>query len=392
MTHMRDRLLRARIAKSSKSVLLLGPRQVGKSTLCRSLGADLFVDLADESEFLSYTKDPSRLKREADALSGRVLVVVDEVQRVPSLLNTVQSIADRSQGKVKFVLTGSSARKLKRGGANLLPGRIILEHMDPLSVLEIEGAVDLERGLRVGMLPGMYWGEEDVERVLGTYAEVYLREEIQAEAATRNLGGYARFLDVVAAASGQWINYSKLSSDIEVPKETVRRFVQLLDDTLLVFRLPPFQPGARTSRRIVQRERVLLFDVGVRNALLGLHRSALGADQVGSVFEQWVALQVFYLNHALDKGWKLSAYRTEAGAEVDLVVETPKRTIALEIKSGRQVHAADTRGLLSLAEVAGNRRPLDKWLLFRGDRPQRFPNGVEVLPVLNGLRRLSEID
>jgi predicted AAA+ superfamily ATPase len=142
----------------------------------------------------------------------------------------------------------------------------------------------------------------------------------------------------------------------------------------------------------VQRERVLLFDVGVRNALLGLHRSALGADQVGSVFEQWVALQVFYLNHALNKGWKLSAYRTEAGAEVDLVVETPKRTIALEIKSGRQVHAADTRGLLSLAEVAGNRRPLDKWLLFRGDRPQRFPNGVEVLPVLDGLRRLAEVD
>lgn len=392
MTHMRDRLLRARIAKSSKSVLLLGPRQVGKSTLCRSLGADLFVDLADESEFLSYTKDPARLKRECGALSGRVLVVVDEVQRVPSLLNTVQSIVDRSQATVKFVLTGSSARKLKRGGANLLPGRIILEHMDPLSVLEIEGAVDLERALRVGMLPGIYWAEEDVERVLGTYAEVYLREEIQAEAATRNLGGYARFLDVVAAASGQWINYSKLSSDIEVPKETVRRFVQLLDDTLLVFRLPAFQPGTRTSRRIVQRERVLLFDVGVRNALLGLHRSALGADQIGGVFEQWVALQVFYLNHALDKGWKLSAYRTEAGAEVDLVVETPKRTIALEIKSGRQVHAADTRGLLSLAEVAGDRRPLDKWLLFRGDRPQRFPNGVEVLPVLHGLRRLAEVD
>ena len=112
------------------------------------------------------------------------------------------------------------------------------------------------------MLPGIYWGDDEAADILGTYGEVY-REEIQAEAATRNLGGYARFLDTIALASGQWLNYSKLSSDVEVPKETVRRFVQLLDDTLLAHRLPPFRPARSTSRRLVQRERVLLFDVGV---------------------------------------------------------------------------------------------------------------------------------
>jgi len=371
------------------NVLLLGPRQVGKSTLCRSLGAALYVDLADEASFLGYAKDPARLRREVEALPPRSLVVVDEVQRVPSLLNTVQSLVDRAGRTVRFVLTGSSARKLRRGGANLLPGRIILEHLDPLSVLET-GDVDWDRALRLGMLPGIYWGDDEAAEVLGTYGQVYLREEIQAEAATRNLGGYARFLDTIALASGQWVNYSKLSSDVEVPKETVRRFVQLLDDTLLARRLPPFRLARSTSRRLVQRERVLLFDVGVRNALLGLHRHPLGPDQVGAIFEQWTMLQVVYLNHALRKGWKLSTYRTEAGAEVDLVVERANDVVAIEIKAGRQVTPADTRGLLSLAELTGRRCPLALWVAFRGERPQRFDSGVEALPVMDALRRLAE--
>src|SRR5438093_44585 len=310
---MRDRVVAGRLATTKSNVLLLGPRQVGKSTICRNLRAQVYVDLADEAEFLGYAKDPARLRREVDALPPGSLVVVDEVQRVPALLNTVQSLTDRRGRGVRFVLTGSSARKLRRGGANLLPGRVILEHLDPLTVLET-GDVDWDRALRLGMLPGIYWGDDEAVGVLGTYGEVYLRDEIRAEAATRNLGGYARFLDTIALASGQWINYSKLSADAEVPKETVRRFVQLLDDTLLAHRLPPFRPSRSTSRRLVQRERVLLFDVGVRNALLGLHRRPLGPDQMGAIFEQWTMLQVIYLNHALRRGWKLSTYRTEGAA------------------------------------------------------------------------------
>src|SRR5437867_9699609 len=230
---MRDRVVAGRLATTKSNVLLLGPRQVGKSTICRNLRAQVYVDLADEAEFLGYAKDPARLRREVDALPPGSLVVVDEVQRVPALLNTVQSLADRRSRGVRFVLTGSSARKLRRGGANMLPGRVILEHLDPLTVLETGDDVDWDRALRLGMLPGIYWGDDEAVEVLGTYGEVYLREEIQAEAATRNLGGYGRFLDTIALASGQWINYSKLSSDVEVPKETVRRFGQLLDDTLL---------------------------------------------------------------------------------------------------------------------------------------------------------------
>src|SRR5436190_2232041 len=293
---MRDRVVAGRLATTKSNVLLLGPRQVGKSTICRHLRAQVYVDLADEAEFLGYAKDPARLRREVDALPPGSLVVVDEVQRVPAPLNTVQSLADRRGRGVRFVLTGSSARKFRRGGANLLPGRVILEHLDPLTVLET-GDVDWDRALRLGMLPGIYWGDDEAVEVLGTYGEVYLREEIQAEAATRNLGGYGRFLDTIALASGQWVNYSKLSSDVDV--------------------------------------------------------------------------------------------RTEAGAEVDMVVERARDVVAIEIKAARQVTPADTKGLLSLAGLVGRRRPIALWLVFRGERAQRFDSGVEALPVLDALRRLA---
>ncbi len=150
---MRDRLLASRIRAGTKGVLLLGPRQVGKSTICRALGADLYIDLADERQFLDHAKIPGLLRGMVEALDEPGLVIIDEVQRVPSLLNSVQSIADR--GSRRFVLTGFSVRKLRRGGANLLPGRVVLEKLDPLSVLELPQPLDLDRALQVGMLPGI---------------------------------------------------------------------------------------------------------------------------------------------------------------------------------------------------------------------------------------------
>jgi uncharacterized protein len=392
MAYVRDRLMARRLAVGKTSVLLLGPRQVGKSTLCRALEPALYVDLADEREFLSFAKDPALLARQVGTLALPAVVVIDEIQRIPSLLNTVQSLLDRSRGRLRFVLTGSSARKLRRGGANLLPGRIVLERLHPLSVGELTDLaepVDLDRALRLGMLPGIYWGGEEAAEILGTYADVYLREEIQAEGAARDIGSYARFLDVMAVMSGQWLNYSKISSDAEIPKETIRRFVQVLEDTLVAVRIPAFVPRLRTMRRVQQRERVLLFDVGVRNALLGIHRRGASPDQIGLVFEQWVMLQLVYLNDALRKGWRFWSYRSEAGAEVDLVVESGERLIGIEIKAGRTLSRADTRGLVSLGDLVPRGRRLERLILYRGDRRQRFDNGVEAWPVLEGLAALA---
>jgi predicted AAA+ superfamily ATPase len=260
--------------------------------------------------------------------------------------------------------------------------------MDPFSYAEVKDAFDLDRALQVGMLPGIFLRGEESLAILDTYVEVYLREEIRAEALVRNLGDYARFLDVAAILSGQWLNYSKISSDAEIPKETIRRYMDLLEDTLLVFRLPAFTPRRKITRRLSQRDKFLFFDIGVRNALLGIHRRSIAPDQKGAAFEQWLILQIIYLNRLLRKGWRLTGYRTEGGAQVDLVIERDDDIVGIEIKAGRNVSRADTRGLISLEETVGRYKRLKKWVIYAGDRRQLFENGVHVLPYVDALEEL----
>ncbi len=378
---MFQRTIQARIAASKRSVLLLGARQVGKSTLARALGPDLVINFADEAVFMTYAKDPGRLGRELRAMGRASLVLVDEVQRIPSLLNTVQALMDEGI-RHRFILTGSSARKLRRGGANLLPGRIVLEYLDPLSAWELGATFDLDVALRTGSLPGIVSDPEDAAAILETYATVYLREEVQAEALVRDVGAYARFLDVAAEQSGAWVNYSKLASDMEIPKETVRRFFGILEDTLLAFRIEPFRP--RAKRRVSQRDRFVLFDVGVRNALLGLHRQAPVGTERGVLFEQWIILQCLYFNRSRRLPWRVSAYRTDAGAEVDIVVETGRELLALECKLGHNVRVQDLGGLRSFKEVA--HKPVRALVLYQGERREQLAEGITAVPFLEFLR------
>jgi predicted AAA+ superfamily ATPase len=366
---MIDRILYRHLSKkNAKNVLLLGARQVGKSTLVKSLKPVFSLNLADEGLFLSYSKDPARLKREVLALPNSGMVAIDEIQRVPKLLNIVQMLID-DDSPHRFVLTGSSARKLKRGGANLLPGRIVLEHLDPLMVEEIGSEFDLDRALQVGTLPGIYLDQETGADVLGTYATVYLREEIQAEALTREIGSYSRFLDAAAEASGQWVNYSKLSNDTEIPRETLRRFYSILEDTLVAFCLSPFRPK-KPKRRVSQRDRYIFFDVGVRNAVLGIHRHPVSPTERGHIFEQWFILQCIYHAHSYRKPWQFFSYRTDDGAEVDLVIQTDTALIAVECKSRPQSSGIDLRGLRSFAGVA--HLPLHKYVVYTGETRQKL--------------------
>ncbi len=385
---MIHRLIAQRLSSSRKSVLLLGARQVGKSTLVRGLRPDMLVDLADEGAFLGFAKDPARLGREVRALRRPSLIALDEVQRIPSLLNTVQALVDERKGH-RFLLCGSSARKLKRGGANLLPGRVVLEHLDPLTIWELGDAFDLDRALRLGTLPGIYLDREDPEDSLESYATVYLREEIQAEALVREVGSYARFLDAAAEASGEWINYSKLASDTEIPKETLRRFYQILEDTLVAFRVAPFQPRSQ-RRRVSQRDRFIFFDLGVRNALLGGHRRKCSANEQGRLFEQWLILQCMYFIHAHRLPWHVLSYRSEAGAEVDAVVDTGDRFLALECKMGRGVTSSELSGLRSFQSIADKK--VESFLLFGGERAQVLSDGIEAVPYREFLlERLPEL-
>lgn len=373
---MLTRAIQPRLQASRKSILLLGPRQVGKSTLARALHPHRIINLMDDSLAIRYAKDPARFRREMLALTRPSVILLDEIQRVPALLNMVQTVLDERTPH-RFILTGSSARKLKRGQANLLPGRIVMEHLDPLSFWELGERLDLNKALRLGTLPGIYLDEREGAEVLATYGQVYLREEIQAEALTQNLWAYARFLDVVAEASGDWINYSKLASDSEIPKETIRRFFTLLEDTLIVFRIPPFRPK-RSRRRVSQRERFVFFDLGVRNALLGLHRGPLSPAEQGKLFEQWVLLQILSYIHAEKKTWQVSAYRTDAGAELDVVLQTRSHLLGIECKWSARATERDLRGLRSFEAVAP--QPVNKYLIYTGPTRQQFSRGELALP------------
>lgn len=378
MTYMLDRLIANRIRKSKKHLLLLGARQVGKSTLIASLKPNLTIHLADESLYHRFAKDPGRLKQEILALKKKSLIAIDEIQRIPSLLNTIQALIDQGH-QHRFLLTGSSARKLKRGGANLLPGRIILNYLDPLSIWELGKKFNLNRSLSLGNLPGVYLDQQEGAETLSSYATVYLREEIQAEALVRNVGDYARFLDIAAQVSGQWVNYSKLASDAEIPKETIRRYFTLLEDTLLIHRLNPFR-STINKRHGIGRDRFIFFDMGVRNALLGLHDQVLDPIAKGQLFEQWFILQLIIYNRAFGKNWRISSFRNKNGQEVDCILQTHKKLIAIECKLAKTIHQSELKGLIAFQKTMGSSKKLDSYIIYHGENRQKLAGNILAIP------------
>ncbi|MCP4605539.1 MAG: ATP-binding protein [Proteobacteria bacterium] len=374
---MIERILKNRILNHPKSILLLGPRQVGKSTLCNSLAPDLSVNLADEELFRQHLNDPGLIKRIVRSLpQGSKTILIDEVQRIPAMLNTIQALVD-GNSQLRFLLTGSSARKLKRGNANLLPGRVLLENLPPLLYWELAGQFDLNKALTIGTLPEVYlqeWGPD----ILHSYAAGYLREEIQAEALTKDLASYSRFLNLAAELSGQYMNYAKVASDAEINKETIRRYMEILSDTLLIEIVPSFK-GVDKNRRARQKDKFIFFDLGVRNALLGrTNKSGFSKEDWGHLFEQWMILQVLYYNRLYKKNWRISTYRDAMGVEVDLIIETNTSTLAIEIKSSGKAYPKMFKGLNKLANIAG--RTFQNYLVYQGEHTQNFENLGNAVP------------
>jgi len=231
-----ERLLGPRLKSDRHNVLLLGPRQVGKSTLLGSLEPDLTINLASLATFRDYVGQPERLERELLAARPTLrTVLIDEVQRVPALLDGVHALVDAHPRRFRFLLCGSSARKLRRGHANLLPGRLVIHYLHPLLASELGGDFSLDRVLAHGTLPGIYADRDAASRasMLRSYVDAYLREEVQAEALVRDIGSYSRLLDLVAASSGRVINLHTLSRDTGISYETARRYLDVLEDTLM---------------------------------------------------------------------------------------------------------------------------------------------------------------
>ncbi len=378
-----SRLLFPRLlAPPQGSFFLFGPRGAGKSTWLRHAFPEAHrVDLLDEALYQSYLADPGGFAGELRALPPRAVVVVDEVQRLPTLLNEVhRHIEDR---ELRFVLCGSSARKLKTAGTNLLAGRAVRRHLHPFVPEELGHDFDLEAALRFGTLP-VVWTAPDRGDALGAYAQLYLKEEVQAEALVRNLPGFARFLPVAALLHGQIVNAAGIARDAGAARTTVAGYLEILEDTMLAFRLSAFEAKLRVRER--RHPKLYWTDAGLPRAM----KRQLGppaAEERGHLFEGWVAglLRAYRDYRALFDDWGYWAAGKGSSVEVDFVLRRDQDVVAIEVRSGTKVFEADMRGLRAVADL----RPVRRLLVCRAERRQVTADGIEILPVAGFLRELE---
>lgn len=330
------RLLERALSNVTKSILLLGPRQTGKSTLLRQLEPDLVINLADETTYLRHLTDTSLLGTQVGTMHRKILV--DEVQRIPALLNTIQAIMDeKGSKKIRFLLSGSSARKLRRGNANLLPGRVLGYSLGGLCPQELDYNVDLQRAMTIGFLPEPYLEDDTftAQKLLQTYASTYLKEEIQAEALSKNIHGFARFLQVMAENSGRVIDFSKLSTKSKVSRSSAVRFVELLEDTLIGRRIHSFN---ESQADVIAHPKFYFFDPGVLNGLLvDFHPSH---ERLGNLFEHVIFAMLANSAYALDEKINIEFFRTRHGVEIDFIVRWRNKIWAIEVKVGH-IHSRD---------------------------------------------------
>ena len=348
-----------------KSVFLFGPRQVGKSTLVKHLlaGLDcLEIDLLKRDVLLKYKSNPSMLRAEVEfAIRNRdkIFVFVDEIQKCPELLDEIHYLIETVKEKVSFILTGSSARKLKRVSVNMLAGRAWQFFLFPLTHLELGETFDLDAALLKGTLPPVIdEGIEDAFRTLMSYVQTYLKEEILDEAIVRNIGAFSRFLDMAADQSGKIVNFSTISRETGVSGKTVKGYYEILEDTLVAIKLEPYLRSAR--KRLTMHPKYYLFDIGVVNAINGRTSISLvkGSTIYGMLFEHFVILETHRLSHYAEKPFRIFHWRSSHGAEVDMIVESARVVWAVEIKSSPIVKSGDLRGLKSFMEDHPNARPL----------------------------------
>ena len=373
-----------RIARLPKqSFFLLGPRGTGKSTWVGEVLPNApCIDLLDESRYHTLLAQPAALADELRTLPRGSWVVLDEVQRLPSLLNEVQRFIVGHE--LKFALLGSSARKLKREGANLLAGRALRLEMHPFLPEELGADFTLDAVLTFGSLP-VVWQAPSRRDALLAYARMYLREEIQAEATVRNLPGFARFLPIAALFHGQVLNATGLARDAGVSRTTVLGYLDVLEDTLIAFRLPAFQARLRVRER--KHPKLYLFDPGVVRALKGQVTGKPSQEELGALFEGWImGLLRAYQHHR--ELFEDLAYWSPADAkttEVDAVLRRGREYLAIEAKVGRAASPSDLAGLRAIADLKGLVRRV---LVCGVDRARKTEDGIDVLPVSRFLDEL----
>jgi predicted AAA+ superfamily ATPase len=351
-----------------RSAFLWGPRKTGKTTLLRQqFPQAYFVDLLDYDLFLTLTQRPTRLRQILQAQSSKT-VVIDEVQKIPHLMDEIHWLMENKG--YQFIMSGSSARKFRRGHVNLLGGRAWRFELYPLVTKELPG-FDLHKALVSGLLPSHYLSP-DSQRDLKAYVHDYLKEEIQAEALTRNLPAFSRFLQTASAANGMLLNYSNAARESGVSVKTIREYYHILEDTLIGRLLLPWNKAKK--RRLIETAKFFFFDTGIVSVLLGRGSLSPGTPEYGRAFEHFILQECWAYSHYSRLDFPITFWRTASGAEVDIILGNAD--VAVEVKSSENA-TENTKGLHLFCEEHRCGKSL---IVSRDPVARRLPSGVTVLP------------
>ena len=374
------------IQKPQRSFFLFGPRGSGKSTWLRSeFPTAPYVDLLDEGLYQRYLSQPEAFSQWLNGFPANSKVIIDEIQRLPPLLNDVHRFIEKNH--FSFVLSGSSARKLRKVGTNLLAGRAVRRELFPLVPEELGSDFDLDAVLTHGSLPVVIASGGDRD-VLESYVQTYLKEEIQAEALVRNLAGFARFLPVAALFHGQVLNASSLARDAGVSRSTVLGYLDVLEDTLLAFRLPAWEGRLRVKEKT--HPKLYWIDPGIARAARRKFGPVIDEER-GALFEGWIAalLKSYQSYKHLFDDWNYWAPTESQNLEVDFLLWKDDVCLALEVKASKRWRVEYGRGLKALNDGWKEKIKLKRMAIYLGDDLLKTEGGIDILPLTSFLERLA---
>lgn len=377
-----EKLIRQTLNRG-KSILLLGARQTGKTTLIEhQVRPDISYSFAQAKVRLRYEQNPELLEMELEeqirSLKRQPLIFIDEVQKVPQVLDSVQYLIDRKLGQ--FILSGSSARKLKTGNnINLLPGRVVALHLSPLLYQEYSALKPtLNDILLYGTLPGIITeNNADLREIdLYSYVTTYLEEEIRAEAMVRNVGNFSRFLEIAAAESGKQLNFTKLSQTIGVSDTTIAHYYQILEDCLITLRVDAIT-NSQTKRRLIKSPKYLFFDLGIRRACAN-EGTRLPQKLLGDLFEHYIGNELIYQSQIQSPHIKVKYWRDTAGPEIDYVLDVAHQYIPIEVKWTDRPNLADGKHLLKFMDEYPETK--NGYIVSRSPHRYKINEQITVIP------------
>ncbi|OGN53745.1 MAG: ATPase [Chlamydiae bacterium GWC2_50_10] len=369
--------------QGNHSFFLFGPRGTGKTLWLRSrVPTGLYFDLLNQELFFDLLKNTHRLE-EMIPKGCKEWIIIDEVQKIPDLLNEVHRLIEKN--RYKFILTGSSARTLKRKGVNLLAGRALYYKMFPLTAIELGSDFKIEKSLKYGQLPTIHAQDVKPEDYLHSYIYIYLREEVMQEGLTRNAGAFARFLQVASFSQGSILNITEIAREVSIERKTVEDYFQITEDLLLACRIPPFTK--RAKRKTVSHPKFYYFDVGVYRALRPMGPFDVPEEAEGPALESLVLQELQAINSYFAYGYDFYFWRTVDKHEVDFILYGPKGLIGIEVKRSKKIDAADLKSLKAFQSDY----PSATLYLFYGGSQRLYFDRIEAIPITEALQLLPKL-